>query len=64
MHISNSPRKDKPLTIDGEALARAARNPTKFNRAIAWHRARGVTDGELVKALAAARTLIRPTGHR
>jgi hypothetical protein len=46
--------------LDGEALARAMRSPRAFQRLVTILRSSGVTDGEIVRAMAAARTVIRP----
>jgi hypothetical protein len=44
--------------IDGEALARAARNPKHLKRLVEILRRNGASDRDIVQAMARARTVI------
>jgi hypothetical protein len=46
------------LQIDGEALARAYPNPRHFKKLVERLKRHGASDGDIVRALAGAKTLI------
>jgi hypothetical protein len=46
------------IELDGEALARAYRNPDRFKRLVEILRRNGASDADIVKAMARARTLL------
>jgi hypothetical protein len=50
------------VEIDAGALIRAKRGSAKkFEELVRWYRQRGVTDRELVAAMAASRVMIAPS---
>jgi hypothetical protein len=50
----------KSIELDGEALARAYRQPHHFKRLVEILRRNGASDGDIVRAMARAPTVISP----
>ena len=53
-----------PTAIDGEHLARAARNPARLSKAVWKLRGHGFTEREILQALVNAKTVISPLRFR
>lgn len=53
-----------PTAIDGEYLARAARNPARLSKAVWKLRGHGFTEREILQALVNAKTVISPLRFR
>jgi hypothetical protein len=48
------------IELDGEALARAYPNPSRFKKLVEMLRRNGASDADIVKAMARAKTIISP----
>jgi len=48
------------IELDGEALARAYRNPDRFQRLVEILKRHGATDADIVRAMARANTMCSP----
>jgi len=48
------------IELDGQALARAYANPTRFKRLVEILRRNGASDADIVRAMARAKTVISP----
>ena len=60
MQINDAYPKNNPnqTRLDGEALARARRNPRRFDKLVEILRRNGASDRDIVQAMAHAKTVI------